>query len=88
MTASCLFFPRAENLNNALGAIRVLGLELLEEELKPHLNTVLISIRERSRSTRTRIRGGGLFLSVPLESRTENWSVRVIESKQEVPASP
>lgn len=40
-----------DNLNNALGAIRVLGLELIEDELRPHLNTVLINIRERSEST-------------------------------------
>lgn len=38
----------SDNLNNALGAIRVLGLELIEDELKPHLNTVLINIKERS----------------------------------------
>lgn len=37
-----------DNLNNALGAIRVLGLELIEDELKPHLNTVLTNIKERS----------------------------------------
>ncbi|CAM9188205.1 unnamed protein product, partial [Lampetra planeri] len=36
------------NLNNALGAIRVLGLELIEDELKPHLNTVLVNIKERT----------------------------------------
>ena len=39
-----------DNLNNALGAIRVLGLELIEDELRPHLNTVLINIKERSES--------------------------------------
>lgn len=38
----------SDSLNNALGAIRVLGLELIEEELKPHLHTVLINIKERS----------------------------------------
>ncbi|KAM7381283.1 hypothetical protein PAMA_012229 [Pampus argenteus] len=37
-----------DNLNNALGAIRVLGLELIEDELKPHLNTVLTNIKERT----------------------------------------
>ncbi|XP_029312888.1 LOW QUALITY PROTEIN: rap1 GTPase-GDP dissociation stimulator 1-like [Cottoperca gobio] len=36
-----------DNLNNALGAIRVLGLELIADELKPHLNTVLTNIKER-----------------------------------------
>lgn len=43
-------FPHvlSDNLNTALGAIRVLGLELIEDELKPHLNTVLIHIKERS----------------------------------------
>uniref|UniRef100_A0A3Q3X8R9 Uncharacterized protein n=1 Tax=Mola mola TaxID=94237 RepID=A0A3Q3X8R9_MOLML len=34
-------------LNDALGAIRVLGLELIEHELTPHLNTVLVNIKER-----------------------------------------
>lgn len=38
----------SDNLNTALGAIRVLGLELIEDELKPHLNTVLIHVKERS----------------------------------------
>lgn len=42
------FYPPTDNLNNALGAIRVLGLELIEDELKPHLNTVLTNIKERS----------------------------------------
>ncbi|XP_054656543.1 uncharacterized protein si:dkey-21e13.3 [Dunckerocampus dactyliophorus] len=37
-----------ENLNNALGAIRVLGLEMIEDELKPHLCTVLVTIQEGS----------------------------------------
>ncbi|XP_074519903.1 rap1 GTPase-GDP dissociation stimulator 1 [Halichoeres trimaculatus] len=41
--------PQNDNLNNALGAIRVLGLELIEDELKPHLNTVLKNIKERTR---------------------------------------
>lgn len=40
-------FP-ADGLNDALGAIRVLGLELIEEELKPHLNTVLSSVKDKS----------------------------------------
>lgn len=39
-----------ENLNNALGAIRVLGLERMKDELKPHLRTVLVNIQERSES--------------------------------------
>lgn len=38
----------ADGLNDALGAIRVLGVELIEEELKPHLNTVLTSIKAKS----------------------------------------
>uniref|UniRef100_H2M5N3 Armadillo repeat-containing domain-containing protein n=1 Tax=Oryzias latipes TaxID=8090 RepID=H2M5N3_ORYLA len=38
-----------DNLNNALGTIRVLGIELIEDELKPHLNTVLTNIKERSK---------------------------------------
>ncbi|KAM8836634.1 rap1 GTPase-GDP dissociation stimulator 1-A isoform 2-T2 [Spinachia spinachia] len=36
------------NLNNALGTIRVLGLELNTGELKPHLDTVLTNIREKT----------------------------------------
>lgn len=43
------FSVSTDNLNNALGAIRVLGIELIEDELKPHLNTVLTNIRERSK---------------------------------------
>lgn len=38
----------SDGLNEALGAIRVLGLELIEEELKPHLNTVLSNIKDES----------------------------------------
>lgn len=52
---SCLHFP-TDNLNNALGAIRVLGFELIEDELKPHLNTVLINIKEKSESVYTLLR--------------------------------
>ncbi|XP_030611447.1 uncharacterized protein LOC115798661 [Archocentrus centrarchus] len=40
-----------DNLNNALGAIRVLGVELIEDELKPHLNTVMTSIKERKKGS-------------------------------------
>ncbi|KAK7918700.1 hypothetical protein WMY93_009984 [Mugilogobius chulae] len=36
-----------DNLNNALGSIRVLGLELMDKELKPHLTTVLHCIRDK-----------------------------------------
>lgn len=46
----CMFFfflVLVENLNNSLGAIRVLGVELIEDELKPHLNIVLANIKER-----------------------------------------
>ena len=43
----CEFVP-TDRLNDALGAIRVLGLELIEHELTPHLNTVLLNIKERS----------------------------------------
>lgn len=45
-----LIFVCAENLNNALGAIRVLGVELIADELKPHLNTVMTDIKEKSES--------------------------------------
>lgn len=62
----CLHFLPADNLNNALGAIRVLGLELIEDELRPHLNTVLINIRERSESIYTLLQVG-IRLCYPLE---------------------
>ncbi|KAJ4941154.1 hypothetical protein JOQ06_027441 [Pogonophryne albipinna] len=42
-----------DNLNNALGSIRVLGLELIAHELEPHLNTVLANIKERTKSSRS-----------------------------------
>ncbi|KAK5881505.1 hypothetical protein CesoFtcFv8_022291 [Champsocephalus esox] len=38
-----------DNLNNALGSISVLGLELIAHELEPHLNTVLANIKERKK---------------------------------------
>lgn len=37
----------ADGLNDALGAIRVLGLELTGDQLKPHLNTVLTNIESQ-----------------------------------------
>lgn len=37
----------ADGLNDALGAIRVLGLELMGDQLKPHLNTVLTNIESQ-----------------------------------------
>ena len=48
MTKFLSYCVSTDNLNNALGAIRVLGVELIEDELKPHLNTVLANIKERS----------------------------------------
>ncbi|XP_072291304.1 rap1 GTPase-GDP dissociation stimulator 1-A [Eucyclogobius newberryi] len=42
-----LLCTKNDNLNNALGAIRVLGLDLLDKELQPHLTTVLNCIRDK-----------------------------------------
>lgn len=36
----------AERLNEALGAIRVLGVEPVEDGLEPHLKTVLSSVED------------------------------------------
>lgn len=58
-----------DNLNNALGAIRVLGLELLEDELKPHLNTVLISIKERNKGAAEQVVVSGILPILALSLR-------------------
>ncbi|XP_029977350.1 rap1 GTPase-GDP dissociation stimulator 1 [Sphaeramia orbicularis] len=60
-----------DNLNNALGAIRVLGIELIEDELKPHLNTVLISIKERKKGAPEQVVISGILpiLALSLRSR-------------------
>ncbi|XP_061667087.1 rap1 GTPase-GDP dissociation stimulator 1 [Syngnathoides biaculeatus] len=59
---SCLqpYSPN-ETLNNALGAIRVLGLERIEDELKPHLCTVLVNIRERKKGTAEQVVISGIL---------------------------
>ncbi|CAL1599559.1 unnamed protein product [Knipowitschia caucasica] len=46
-TNPLLIYNNADHLNNALGAIRVLGLEREDRDLQPHLTTVLKSIRDK-----------------------------------------
>ncbi|XP_035524456.1 rap1 GTPase-GDP dissociation stimulator 1 [Morone saxatilis] len=58
-----------DNLNNALGAIRVLGLELIEDELKPHLNTVLINIKERNKGAAEQVVVSGILPILALSLR-------------------
>ncbi|XP_034050612.1 rap1 GTPase-GDP dissociation stimulator 1 [Thalassophryne amazonica] len=60
-----------DDLNNALGAIRVLGMELIEDELKPHLNTVLINIKEREKGAAEQVVISGILpiLALYLRSR-------------------
>ncbi|CAN9508703.1 unnamed protein product [Ophioblennius macclurei] len=63
--------PPNDSLNTALGAIRVLGLELLEDELRPHLNTVLTNIKEKNKGAAEQVVISGILpiLSVRLRSR-------------------
>ncbi|KAM9424792.1 rap1 GTPase-GDP dissociation stimulator 1-A [Pholidichthys leucotaenia] len=65
-----LYTPN-DNLNYALGAIRVLGLELIEGELKPHLNTVLTNIKEKKKGAAEQVVISGILpiLSLSLRSR-------------------
>ncbi|XP_034716942.1 rap1 GTPase-GDP dissociation stimulator 1 [Etheostoma cragini] len=61
-----------DNLNNALGSIRVLGLELIADELKPHLNTVLINIKaKRTKGAAEQVVISGILpiLALSLRSR-------------------
>ncbi|XP_031170637.1 rap1 GTPase-GDP dissociation stimulator 1 [Sander lucioperca] len=60
-----------DNLNNALGSIRVLGLELIADELRPHLNTVLINIKERTKGADEQVVISGILpiLALSLRSR-------------------
>nr|XP_020469490.1 rap1 GTPase-GDP dissociation stimulator 1-like [Monopterus albus] len=60
-----------DSLNNALGTIRVLGLELIEDELKPHLNTVLTDIKERKKGAAEQVVISGILpiLALSLRSR-------------------
>ncbi|XP_004556738.1 rap1 GTPase-GDP dissociation stimulator 1-A isoform X1 [Maylandia zebra] len=60
-----------DNLNNALGAIRVLGVELIEDELKPHLNTVMASIKEKKKGAAEQVVISGILpiLALSLRSR-------------------
>ncbi|XP_044033709.1 rap1 GTPase-GDP dissociation stimulator 1 isoform X1 [Siniperca chuatsi] len=70
---SCRLQPYTpnDNLNNALGAIRVLGFELIEDELKPHLNTVLTNIKERNKGAAEQVVISGILpiLALSLRSR-------------------
>ncbi|XP_034415083.1 rap1 GTPase-GDP dissociation stimulator 1 [Cyclopterus lumpus] len=63
--------PPNYNLNNALGAIGVLGLELIADELKPHLNTVLTNIKERKKGAAEQVVISGILpiLALSLRSR-------------------
>ncbi|TNN40929.1 Rap1 GTPase-GDP dissociation stimulator 1 [Liparis tanakae] len=60
-----------DNLNNALGAIGVLGLDLIADELQPHLNTVLTNIQERKRGAAEQVVISGILpiLALSLRSR-------------------
>ncbi|KAK1881474.1 Rap1 GTPase-GDP dissociation stimulator 1 [Dissostichus eleginoides] len=60
-----------DNLNNALGSIRVLGLELIAHELEPHLNTVLANIKEKKKGTAEQVVISGILpiLALSLRSR-------------------
>ncbi|XP_054455367.1 rap1 GTPase-GDP dissociation stimulator 1 [Anoplopoma fimbria] len=58
------------NLNNALGAIRVLGLELIADELKPHLNTVLTNIKEKKKGAAEQVVISGILPILALSLRT------------------
>ncbi|XP_061564566.1 rap1 GTPase-GDP dissociation stimulator 1-A [Cololabis saira] len=64
-------FTQNDNLNNALGAIRVLGVELIEDELKPHLNTVLSNIKEKKKGAAEQVVISGILpiLALSLRSR-------------------
>ncbi|XP_008273700.1 uncharacterized protein LOC103352816 [Stegastes partitus] len=64
-------FTPNDNLNLALGAIRVLGVELIEDELKPHLNTVLTTIKEKKKGAAEQVVISGVLpiLALSLRSR-------------------
>ncbi|KAM8890447.1 rap1 GTPase-GDP dissociation stimulator 1-A isoform 1-T1 [Synchiropus picturatus] len=66
-----LEMQNAEHLNDALGAIRVLGLEQIEGELKPHLNTVLTTIVQKNRGAPEQVVVSGILpiLALSLRSR-------------------
>ncbi|XP_028332644.1 rap1 GTPase-GDP dissociation stimulator 1 [Gouania willdenowi] len=66
-----LIFVSTDNLNHALGAIRVLGVELLGDELKPHLNTVFTNIREKTKGAAEQVVISGILpiLALSLRSR-------------------
>ncbi|XP_068161899.1 rap1 GTPase-GDP dissociation stimulator 1 isoform X2 [Antennarius striatus] len=69
-----------DNLNNALGAIRVLGLELIADELVPHLNTVLISIKDRNKGAAEQVVISGILPILSLCLR-HTGALRLITAK-------
>ncbi|KAL6094600.1 uncharacterized protein ACO6RY_15975 [Pungitius sinensis] len=58
------------NLNNALGTIRVLGLELMTDELKPHLDTVLTNMVERKKGAAEQVVISGILPVLALSLRS------------------
>ncbi|XP_029700891.1 uncharacterized protein [Takifugu rubripes] len=58
-----------ERLNEALGAIRVLGVELVEDELEPHLKTVLSSIEDKTEGAPEQVVVSGVLPILALSLR-------------------
>ncbi|KAK0155884.1 Rap1 GTPase-GDP dissociation stimulator 1 [Merluccius polli] len=58
-----------DHLNNALGSIRVLGLELLDHELRPHLDTVLAAMRQRKNGAAEQVVVSGILPVLALSLR-------------------
>ncbi|XP_056887188.1 rap1 GTPase-GDP dissociation stimulator 1-A [Takifugu flavidus] len=61
--------PPAERLNEALGAIRVLGVEPVEDELEPHLKTVLSSIEDKTEGAPEQVVVSGVLPILALSLR-------------------
>ncbi|CAL8300966.1 unnamed protein product [Lota lota] len=59
-----------DSLNNALGSIRVLGLDLREHELKPHLSTVMSAIQEHKKGAAEQVVVSGILPVLALSLRT------------------
>ncbi|XP_059893616.1 rap1 GTPase-GDP dissociation stimulator 1 isoform X2 [Gadus macrocephalus] len=58
-----------DSLNNALGSIRVLGLDLREHELKPHLSTVMSAIQEHRKGAAEQVVVSGILPVLALSLR-------------------
>ncbi|XP_056152699.1 uncharacterized protein si:dkey-21e13.3 [Lampris incognitus] len=60
-----------DNLNNSLGAIRIFGIEMIEDELRPHLKTVLTIIQERKKGAAEQVVVSGILpiLAISLRRR-------------------